>query len=140
MKNKLFIISIIGYCCLFAQDSFGKNKPDKGYFPCMTWGATYTESWKELTGTCGKVPDIIINMDKTMSVDLGECEKRSVNKCTTIGTNCVLQVGNGLTLVRTFKTELSVDGKSGTSFEIVDWSYNGTFFCHSIYSTILKRK
>jgi hypothetical protein len=138
--NNLRMFSIIGIigCALFSQDLGAKEKP-KGYFPCMTLGATYTEVWEELAGTCGKVPDTTLNIDKNGTTSLNECEKKSLNKCTTIGVNCRSNPGNGLSLIRAFKTELSVDGKTGTSFEIVEWSYNGKFMCSSIYSTTLKR-
>jgi len=143
MKNKLFIISIISCYALFAQDSVAKGtlkkSSDKGYFPCMTLGATYIEKWEEFSGTCGKVPDMLINISPNGTASLSDCEKKTIDGCTTTGTNCKTDVGNGVIIDRSFMTQMSSDGKTGNSFEMVQWTFSGKLYCHSIYKTTFIR-
>lgn len=109
--------------------------------PCATPGATYLGHFVEQSGTCGPIPDQIINVnpDGTLSSSMAvSCAQTTVAGCTTQNTDC-MSTSAGSTCSVTSDVTFSPDGTSASGLETARCTYSGGS-CTSTYNVTATRQ
>jgi len=110
------------------------NEPDvlKANF-CAIPGASYLVHFTQMSGNCGYIPDVLVNINPDGSLPYTGlvCQSLTTNGCTSQGTNCQFSF-NGINCTETFTTTFNQDGSGGQSTIQVACQGNGVS-CSSIY-------
>lgn len=109
--------------------------------PCATPGSTYYESCVEESGTCGPIPDQVININTdgtiTSKVNIS-CAEETQNGCTARDTDCSFS-SNGFSFNETFETVFAKDGSTATSLATMTGNGHGQI-CVSTYKCSMTRQ
>ncbi len=109
--------------------------------PCATRGATYLESFVQVSGTCGAIPSEIINISSNGTITTTSavtCASVSQTGCTAQDSDCT-STANGYSITATTDVTFASDGSSATGLETVSMTGNGTS-CTSTYDVTATRQ
>jgi len=109
--------------------------------PCATPGATYYQHSTELSGNCGSMPDVIVNINQDGTITFPSnisCATQEQNGCTAHDTDC--SFGNGdVSCQESFDTTFADDGSSANGLLTLSCD-NGSQSCISTYSISMTRE
>lgn len=107
--------------------------------PCATPDATYFEHCTEESGTCGALPDQVVNTGPDgMVVTATKCAMETADGCIVRGSGCVTEA-MGTTVTASFETTFQADGSSAKSIATLTVS-TGAQSCASTYACTLVRQ
>lgn len=137
MKQYALLCLIVVGC---GSDS-GNGHVNLSANPCATPDSTYYESCVEESGTCGPIPDQVVNISPsgtfTSKANIS-CAESTQNGCTARDTDCALS-SNGVSINETFETTFAEDGSSATS--VITMTMNGYGqTCVSTYNCTMTRQ
>jgi hypothetical protein len=97
---------------------------------------------EDSTGTCGAIPDQIINIGQDGTVANGAsitCDKKEIDGCTAKNSGCTSTTASGLSCMLNSDVTYAQDGGSASGLETITCTSGGST-CSSTYSVTAARQ
>lgn len=110
--------------------------------PCATPDSTYIQSSVELSGNCGALPNVIVNINPDGTITFPSnisCQTQVQDGCTARDSDCYFG-NNGISCQESFETTFAQDGSSAQGLLTLSCSTSNGQNCTSTYSISMVRE